>query len=63
MHGKGTQPSVEVWEDVSGGFGTQWNQVNVDAAGPLTDLILDNSGNVYIGADTNARIFRIIIKR
>jgi hypothetical protein len=63
VHGKGTQPSVEVWEDVSGGFGTQWNQVNVDAAGTLTDLILDNSGNVYIGADTNARIFRIIIKR
>jgi hypothetical protein len=45
------------------GKGTQWNQVNVDAAGTLTDLILDNSGNVYIGADTNARIFRIIIKR
>jgi hypothetical protein len=63
VHGKGTQPSVEVWEDVRGGFGTQWNQVNVDAAGTLTDLILDNSGNVYIGADTNARIFRIIIKR
>jgi hypothetical protein len=63
VHGKGTQPSVEVWEDVSGGFGTQWNQVYVNAAGPLTDLILDNSGNVYIGAIDNTRIFRIIIKR
>ena len=63
VHGKGTQPSVEVWEDVSGGSGTQWDQVYVSAAGVLRQLIVNSAGDVIIEADTNARIFRIIIKQ